>query len=310
MKFTSKNRCTWFDNSRPKTQIKISPPTRTHLFSQYQNQEQCQTKHYFTIQDDELIDDWVKANDFPNIENLLELTINGEKWLVLERHDDFREIAKFGQKETYDIQKWVQIRSYLVKAYQYSKAKTWLEQQNFMGRWMPEGKEYYGTNINQFFIENISNKCKWQEISRYKDIEPPLFKVIPSVDSHIWESTYGNDGISFYAPTPIIYHGMKMQNSIKDGYWVDSQNNLICFNPQINDKFQNSLLVRKDEFLNFLKEHKLKLIWTVLGEKHAYTQSKFLQELSGVYYLHGENQQVKGKVSSTIQEISHWGAGF
>ena len=103
---------------------------------------------------------------------------------------------------------------------------------------------------------------------------------------------------------------MRMQNCIKDGYWVDSQNNLICFNPQINDKFQNSLLVKKDEFLNFLKEHKLKLIWTVLGEKHAYKQSKFLQELSGVYYLYGKNQQVKGKVSSTIQEISHWGAGF
>lgn len=292
----------------PKPQIKISPPTRINVFSQYKNQEQCKTKHYFTIQDDVLIDDWVQTNDFLDIGNLLELTINGEKWLALERHDDFRKMAQFGEKETYDIQKWLQIRSYLVKASQCSKAKTWLAKQDFMGRWMPEGDRYNGTNINQFFIENTSNE--WQEISRNKDIEPPSFKIIPSANSHTWEATYGNDGISFYAPPPIIYHGMKMQNSIKDGYWVNSQNNLICFNPQINDEFQDSLLVKKDGFLNFLKEHKLKLVWTVLGEKCTYRQSKFLQQLSGVYYLNGKNQQVKGMVSSTIQEISHWGMGL
>ncbi|WP_274584956.1 ATP-binding protein [Neisseria leonii] len=290
----------------PKTQIKLSPPTKDNAFSHYKNQEQCKTKHYFTIQDNELIDDWVKANNFPDIGNLLELTINGEKWLALERHDDFREMAQFGQKETYDIQKWLQIRSYLVKESQYSKSKTWLAQQNFMGRWMPEGNEYYGANIHQFFAENTSSE--WQEIFRDNQSKPPLFKVIPSVDSHTWESTYGNDGISFYAPNPIIYHGMKMQNSIKDGYWIDSQNNLICFNPQINDKFQSSLLVKKDPFLNFLKEHKLKLIWTVLGEKTAYRQSKFLQELSGVYYLHGKYQQIQGSILNNIQEIPHWGS--
>ncbi|HDR1433081.1 TPA: hypothetical protein QB425_000799, partial [Pasteurella multocida] len=290
----------------PKTQIKISPPTRINIFSQYKNQEQCKTKHYFTFQDNELIDDWVQNNDFPDIGNLLELTINGEKWLVLERHDDFRELIKFGQKETYKTQKWLQIRSYLVKESQYSKAKNWLAQQDFMGRWMPEGNNHYQTDINQFFTKNTFNE--WKEIARYGGSELPLFKVIPSVDFHFWESTYGNDGISFYIPNPIIYHGMKMQNSIKDGYWVDLQNNVICFNPQINDKFQNSLLVKKDEFLTFLKEHKLKLIWTVLGEKNAYTQSKFLQELSGVYYLHGQNQQVKGDISNNIQEIQHWGA--
>ena len=101
---------------------------------------------------------------------------------------------------------------------------------------------------------------------------------------------------------------MKMQNSIKDGYWIDLQNNVICFNPQINDEFQNSLLVKKNEFLNFLKERKLKLIWTVLGEKNSYKQSKFLQKISGVYYLHGKNQQVKGDISNTIQTIQHWGS--
>ena len=290
----------------PKTQIKISPPTRINIFSQYKNQEQYKTKHYFTFQDNELIDDWVQNNDFPYIGNLLELTINGEKWLVLERHDDFRELIKFGQKETYKTQKWLQIRSYLVKESQYSKAKNWLAEQDFMGRWMPEGNEHYQTDLNQFFTKNTFNE--WKEIARYGGSEPPLFKVIPSVDFHIWESTYGNDGISFYIPNPIIYHGMKMQNSIKDGYWIDLQNNVICFNPQINDEFQNSLLVKKNEFLNFLKERKLKLIWTVLGEKNSYKQSKFLQKISGVYYLHGKNQQVKGDISNTIQTIQHWGS--
>ena len=200
---------------------------------------------------------------------------------------------------------WLQIRSYFIKENQSTIVKNWLVQQDFMGRWMPEGNEYYGTNIHQFFAENTLSE--WQEISKYGEIKPPSFKVMPSVDSHIWESTYGNDGISFYTPIPMLYHGMGMKNSIKDGYWIDSQNNLICFNPQINDEFQNSLLVKKNEFLLFLKEHKLKLVWTVLGEKHAYEESKFLQDLSGVYRLHGKNQQVAGDVSNSIQEIPHWG---
>ncbi|HDL5732505.1 TPA: hypothetical protein PXG17_001948, partial [Mannheimia haemolytica] len=251
------------------------------------------------------IDDWVKINDFPDVSNLLEVTINDEQWLVLERHDDFRELAKFGQKETYDRQMWLQIRSYLVKESQFSKAKNWLAQQDFMERWMPEGNEHYGMNIHQFFAENTLNE--WQEIYRHRENKSPSFKVIPSVDSHTWESTYGNDGISFYAPIPMLYHGMKMKNAIKDGYWVDLQNNLVCFNPEINEKFQNSLLVKKDKFLDFLKEHKLKLVWTVLGEKHAYKESKFLQELSGVYYLYGKNQQVQGSIKHFIQEIEHWG---
>lgn len=289
----------------PKTQIKILPPIRTDVFSQYINQEQCKTKHYFTIQNDELIDDWVKTNNFPDVGNLLEVTINDEQWLVLERHDDFRELAKFGQKETYDRQMWLQIRSYLVKEYQFSKTKNWLAHQDFMGRWMPEGNEHYGMNIHQFFAENTLNE--WQEIYRHRENESPSFKVIPSVDSHTWESTYGNDGISFYAPIPMLYHGMKMKNAIKDGYWVDSQNNLVCFNPEINEKFQNGLLVKKDKFLDFLKEHKLKLVWTVLGEKLAYKESKFVQDLSGVYYLYGKNQQVQGNIKHFIQEIEHWG---
>lgn len=289
----------------PKTQIKIVSPTKSDVFFQYRNQEQCKTKHYFTIQNNKLIDDWVQADDFPDIENLLQITVNGEEWLVLERHDDFRELAKFGQKETYDIQKWLQVHSYLVKESQFSKAKAWLEQQDFMGIWMPEGNKYYGINTHQFFAENTLNE--WQEIYRHRESEQPSFKVMPSVDSHTWESTYGNDGISFYAPIPMLYHGMKMNNAIKDGYWVDSEDNLICFNPEIDDKFQNSLLVKKDEFLIFLKEHKLKLVWTILGEKHAYKESKFLQKLSGIYYLYGRNQQVKGDVSNTIQEIEHWG---
>lgn len=289
----------------PKTQIKISPSIKNNVFSQYKNQEQCNNKHYFTFQDNELIEDWVVKNDFPNIGNLLELTINNEKWLALERHDDFRELAMFGQKETYATQSWLQIRSYLLKDSEYVKAKTWLEEQDFMGRWMPEGNDYYGTYLNQFFSENTSKE--WKTIYTHGASKQPSFKVIPSVDSHIWESTYGNDGLSFYAPTPIIYHGMEMQNSINDGYWIDTQNNLICFNPEINDKFQRCLLVKKEKFLSFLSKHKFKLVWTVLGEKHSYQKSKLLHKVSGVYYLYGKNKQVHGNIKDTIQEIESWG---
>lgn len=80
---------------------------------------------------------------------------------------------------------------------------------------MLEGNEYCDTNIHQFFTKN--KLSEWEEIFRYGETESPSFKVIPSIDSHTWEFTYGNDGISFYAPISMLYHGMKMKNAIKDG---------------------------------------------------------------------------------------------
>ena len=290
----------------PRTRIELLPVSRIGLFSEYENQEQCKTSHILAIQNDEPIDDWVQKNDFPNIKNLLELIINGEEWLVLERHDEFKEPFKFGQKETYDTQMWLQIRSYLVRESQYSQARNWLSQQNFMGRWMPEGYDHYNGNIINYFNHNIDSE--WLEVYPKNNRDnSPQFEVIPSVENHICESTDGNDGLSLYAPTPMIFHRIEMFNTVKQGYWVDKQNHLMCFNPKIDEQFQNMLLIKKEPFLNFLRENQLKLVWTALGEKQAYTQSKFLQEVSGVYYLDGKNEQTKGKIQYSIQKIEHWG---
>lgn len=283
----------------PENQIIIEPPVITSLFSQYKDQEQCKTKHNFTFQDDESIDDWVRNNKFPDIGNLLELTINGEKWLALERYDRFCELPKFGQKENHNIHKYMIIESYLIKESEFSNAKSWFETQDIIRLRMPEGNTFN----NQFFSGN--RPIEWKEVDGYGKSKPPLFKVIPSVDSYNWEATYGNKGVSLYVPTSLIYNGMKMQNSIKDGYWINQNNNLICFNPQLNDKFQNSLLVRKDEFLTFLKASKLKLFWTVWGEVHANGESKYINSYSGFYFLHGGNQEVSGNIKNNIQEIPY-----
>ncbi len=283
----------------PENQIIIEPPVITSLFSQYKDQEQCKTKHNFTFQDDESIDDWVRNNKFPDIGNLLELTINGEKWLALERYDRFCELPKFGQKENHNIHKYMIIESYLIKESEFSNAKSWFETQDIIRLRMPEGNTFN----NQFFSGN--RPIEWKEVDGYGKSKPPLFKVIPSVDSYNWEATYGNKGVSLYVPTSLIYNGMKMQNSIKDGYWINQNNNLICFNPQLNDKFQNSLLVRKDEFLTFLKASKLKLFWTVWGEVHANGESKYINSYSGFYFLHGGNQEVSGNIKNNIQQIPY-----
>jgi len=74
-----------------------------------------------------------------------------------------------------------------------------------------------------------------------------------------------------------------------DGEFVDENGRLICFDPLLAENGFPSLIIRKDEFLKVLRQNKLRILWTVLGEKgdrpDSYAQQREVgprTELSGL----------------------------
>lgn len=290
----------WMDNfdefSLPKVEISLQLRDKIHLFV---NETKQIPKLICTLDWNKSHSDWISDDsDLPEIQSLIEFEIDSEPWLVLQRYVDFNEPRNFGKLKYNEKRLWLQIRSYFIPSKGINKSLEWLKSQNFSGRWMPESTEQYETNLTKFFegkVEQFSWETVQPGIGREQTDEIKL-DVLPSVDTHIWESTYGNDSCHLFAPCRELYQGLKMSSSLKKGYWLDKNHDLVSFSPLKENDYANLIVIKKAALLDFLKQNKLKIFWTVLGEKQAW-QSKWdvfneVLEISGVYHLNRGNSLI------------------
>jgi hypothetical protein len=127
-------------------------------------------------------------------------------------------------------------------------------------------------------------------------------------EGHKWESGADNEKLpSYYAPRKFMYLKMQLQPSKNIGEWLNSQGDIICFDPSIKYESTSCLIVRKDSLLKFLDENDLKIFWTCLGEKQIYADfyhkiqnTKWL-ELSGVYAL--VDSEIIGSICPLVKEV-------
>lgn len=295
----------WMDNfdefSLPKVEISLQPKDKTHL---YVNETQQIPKLICTLDWNKSHSDWISDDsDLPEIKSLIEFEIDNEPWLVLQRYVDFDEPRNFGELKDNKKRLWLQIRSYFIPSKDIHKSLEWLKSQNFSGRWMPESSEQYETNLTKFFEAELEN-FSWETIQPgrgRKQTDGIKLDVLPSVDTHIWESTYGNDSCHLFAPCRELYQGLKMSSSLKKGYWLDENHELVSFSPLKENNYADLILIKKSALLDFLKQNNLKIFWTVLGEKQAW-QSKWdvfneTLEISGIYYFN-RNLSINGTLKT------------
>ncbi len=86
----------------------------------------------------------------------------------------------------------------------------------------------------------------------------------------LWEEEFDKskeETISFLKPSTVIYKGMDLKYSQREGEFIDNNKEVQCFAPNVYYNSKSYLLVRKHSFLKFLNENNLKIVWTVLGEK-------------------------------------------
>ena len=109
---------------------------------------------------------------------------------------------------------------------------------------------------------------------------------------------------SILKPSKILFDGLNIRYSKKDGEFIDKSNNLICFEASVDNETHQCLLVKKENLLKFLNDNDLTIVWTIIGEKQIHTpMSKGedffgLMQISGYTYLNNvkiENSKIKIK---------------
>ncbi|MDM1680770.1 ATP-binding protein [Myroides odoratimimus] len=261
-------------------------------------------------------DNWIKDSDsLPDMKELIQIKDDdGKEWLVLEGYPTWSEPKKIGEEKWDQPHKelWCQIRSYLVKEDQLDLFKDWLIKQDLMGRWMPESidryemfsREYYWSPAQSFFLTEFDEEDEWIKIHDRKSGEY-ITELNVTTQRFLWEEEFDQskeETISFLKPNNLIYKGLGLRYSNKEGEFIDSSKEVQCFAPNVYHDSKSYLLIRKDSFIKFLKENKLKIVWTILGEKQVMGGRSFGNEfdgrleINGVYYL--EEDKINGKLTT------------
>ena len=241
---------------------------------------------------------------------------SGVEWLLLEGHPRWCEPAKIGE-ERWDVPHkdlYYQIRSYLISNGKFKILKKNFKNKKFMGDWMPQlksryeifSREYYWSPAFKFFKKPYYGGSDWQDIEEdLPQTGKSTGKVGATTEYFNWEEQYDcskEATLSFFKPSETIFYGMQMRFSNCEGEFINQDNELVCFDPSVNNKSLSCLLVRKKDFVEFLTKNNLEIFWTVLGEKriiggfHAHSDKFRPIETSGLYYIKDNN--VVGKINT------------
>ena len=261
-------------------------------------------------------ENWVNdSSTLPNMADIIQLKDdNGKEWLVLEGYPSWSEPKKIGQEKWDQPHKelWCQIRSYLVQDDEFNLLKNWAIEQDFMGRWMPESgdryemfsREYYWSPAQDYFMTEYYEGTEWTKVYDKKSGKY-ISNVSATAQGFLWEEEFDKskeETIRFLKPNSVIYKGMGLKYSKKEGEFIDNTDKVQCFATNVYHDSKSYLLVKKSSFLKFLKKNNLKIIWTVLGEKQIIGGRSFNAdypgrlEISGTYYFNKE--ELKGKINT------------
>jgi len=251
-----------------------------------------------------------------NYHGLMQVTDStGCEWLILESYPKWKEPKTIGRDSWEQPRKemWCHLNSYLVHDSEYKKFSDWVSSQHFMGRWMPESitryqmfnREYYWSVANDYFQKDYDGGygSDWVNVSD-KESREIICKVNVTAIQYRWEGEYDHskeESLNFLKPSSLIASGMKLREAEKDGSLMNELGEVVCFSAEAINDTESHLLVRKNDFVKFLNKNKLKVVWTLLGEKgviggshdhiHRYGRVQF----SGAFYL--ESGEVTGTAS-------------
>lgn len=244
---------------------------------------------------------WVNNDqDLPDPKQIIQRTdASGIQWLYLGAHANWNEPVPFGEDKYSRVRKdiWYMFTAFLVKKLDKEKTIKWLAKQDFGGRWLPEPDQVIGLcNRENYWSPYVKAETKIK--SPWVTIEDSRIKVILTTNEAVGEMSEDKSGAHFgyLMPSKVVFDGMKLQYASNDGDFKNSKDEIVVLN--INPK---GVMVRKDDFLNFLEEHNYEVVWTLLGEKSANGKSfddSFRTTISGAYELNLKGQ-IKGEFKIT-----------
>ncbi|WP_157259400.1 hypothetical protein [Paenibacillus sp. OSY-SE] len=262
---------------------------------------------------------WVQqGDDLPDPKKMLIVKDQtGEEWMVLESYPQWSEPVQLGEEkwDTPHKHLWYQIRSYLVPLNRHKTFFNWISGEHFMGRWMPESesqykmfsREYYWSPAFEFHQQPYYGGGEWQKVTDQNGVSRG--NVMITTLNFLWEEPYDcskTESISYLKPCKSIFTGMNMKLSTREGELLNEENQVICLDPSVNHNGLNCLLVRKKDFVKYLHQNKLRIVWTMLGEKQIIGGTstahydKWL-EVSGAFRYDMSKEEILGDTNIFLQ---------
>jgi hypothetical protein len=253
--------------------------------------------------------DWVNtSNDLPSTEHLINVTDKkGEDWLIIEGFPEWEESKELGNERWDKPHKriWYQIRSYLVGDKEYNKLKDWSIQQDFSVCRMPENHDKYEIFSREYYWSPAYKYSMGTELRDIYDHTTDEFiaSVRVTAESFLWEEEFDNskeETIKFLKPCKYIYDKMQFSYGKREGEFTNGNGEVVCFAPSVYYNSKSYLLIKKEPFLKFLEENKLKIVWTILGQKNIVGGRSNADEyvgrleVNGAFYL--TNNKIEGKL--------------
>lgn len=248
------------------------------------------------------IDGWLeRTDDLPDPRKFLNIVErNGKEWLNLHTFPGWEHKEEVGvhEKEGSSWRIWYHLRSYFVKQKDAPKIHEWLLEQRFMNEWMPNQRERYEMFEKEYYwspaYKHFSDKGKitsyegnniWRQFG-----DSPFKGVVPVEEYSCGGGSYKAQNGHVVKPSQFLWQKMNLHQGKQTGECVNENGELACFDPSVGTDQPFSFLVRKDLLLEFLKQNKLSICWTLLGEKQIFhkpvVKREFsITEFSGAYQL-------------------------
>ena len=264
---------------------------------------------------------WVENTiDLPNPnENIEFIDENSQSWIALTSFPEWREPSKKGYDKYKTVHKklWYQVRSYLIPKKDLTLLTEWAKRQWFWNNWMPSeqghyqmfNREHYWSEAYNFFQNPYYGRYEeWTTIERDLGKESYLNKIALTTDKYYWESGFDyskEDSLSMLKPSRIIFEGLEMQYSQRDGEYIDKENNIICFEASVYNESHQCLLVQKDKLLKFLDDNDLTIFWTNIGEKQIFTPNHNREDFLGLMEVSGFSYLVDGEITHGDMKVMY-----
>lgn len=258
---------------------------------------------------------WIKyTKDLPKLQELLEVTYtNNDTWIVLSSYPDWDEPIKKGYDRYEMVYKglWYQFRSYFIPKNELNDFQQWANDKWFWNNWMPESKghyqmfsrEHYWSEAYRFFQNPYYGGHEdWTQIEpEYgKDKEKYQNKIALTTDEYYWEEEFDYSKESSFRilkPSKLIFDGLRMKYSKRDGEFIDANNKIICFEASVYNESYQCLLVKKENLFEFLEKNDLTIVWTVIGEKQIHTPMSNRDNFDGYMQISGYSYLDKDEIN-------------
>ncbi|MEG9327051.1 hypothetical protein V6B16_03815 [Salinimicrobium catena] len=257
-----------------------------------------------------------RFQDFPKVEELITVTdAKGVEWLNLCVRPDWREPKKLGaDRWNGDVKRiWYDISSCLVDVKQFRKMQNVRRNDGGRNWFLPISnryevfsREHLWSPASIFFQNNPYYGGDAFPTPLEDDSGEQIAMVHSTSHYYLWEEEFDcskDATIGYYKPASLM--GLGITPSENEGEYLNDQNEVVCFDPSINEKGPACLLIRKDHVIDMLEKSSLRLAWIVQGEKQILGNSEnqgidFSHKVTGLYHMDPKGM-ISGKLKNYIE---------